>query len=275
MKKMNLTKIAQDVKNTAGKYSPEILTGFGIAGMLTAIVVTAKATPKALKCIEAEKERQNRELSNLAKEQGTDIYEKVTKLKPWDVAKVTWKCYVPTAVLATASTVCLIGATSVNAKRTAALATAYKISETALHEYREKVIETIGEKKEEEVRDKVAQQKLADNPVSSNTVIITSKGNTLCYDAFSGRYFRSDIEKIRRAENTLNRLMFTDMYVSLNEFYDELELEHTDIGQQLGWNMDDGLLEIDFSSQLTEDGEPCLVISYNHSPKYEYSTLMY
>ena len=275
MKKLNLTKMVQDARNTAGKYSPQILTGLGIAGMLTTVVLAVKATPKALKNIDAEKERQNDELSKQAKEQGIDICEKVTNLKPIDTVKATWKCYIPAVVTGAASTACLIGACSVNTRRTAALATAYKISETALHEYREKVIETIGEKKEEEVRDKVAQQKLADNPVASNTVIITTKGNTLCYDAFSGRYFRSDIEKIRRAENSINRRMFTDMYVSLNEFYDELELDHTDIGHQLGWNMDDGLLEIDFSSQLTEDGEPCLVISYNHSPKYEYSTLMY
>lgn len=275
MKKLNLTKIVQDTKNSMGKHSPEILTGFGIAGMFATVLLAVTATPKALKRIDAEKERRNEELSKQAEEQGIDIYEKVTKLTPWEVTKATWKCYIPAAVTGTMSTVCLIGACSVNTRRTAALATAYKISETALHEYREKVIETIGEKKEEEVRDKVAQQKLADNPVASNTVIITTKGNTLCYDAFSGRYFRSDIEKIRRAENALNRRMFTDMYISLNEFYDELELEHTDIGRELGWNMDDGLLEIDFSSQLTEDGEPCLVISYNHSPKYEYSTLMY
>lgn len=275
MKKFNLTKIVRNVQKSAGRYTPEILTGIGIAGMITTTILAVKATPKALKLIEDEKDRQNEALEIEAEEKGWDICNEVTKLKPIEVVKVAWKPYIPAVILGVTSSACLIGATSVNTRRTAAIATAYKISESALNEYREKVIETIGEKKEEEVRHKIAKDKIENNPVSSNTVIITGRGNTLCYDAFSGRYFRSDIEKIRRAENVVNRTMFTDMYISLNEFYDELGLEHTDIGSELGWNMDDGLLAIDFDSNLTEDGEPCLVISYRQSPKYDYSKLVY
>lgn len=53
-----------------------------------------------------------------------------------------------------------------HAKRTAALATAYKLSETALTEYKEKVVETIGEKKEQLVRDKIDKDHIDKDPVS-------------------------------------------------------------------------------------------------------------
>ena len=64
-----------------------------------------------------------------------------------------------------------------------------------------------------------------------------------------------------------------DMYCSLNDFYDEIGLSHTDMGDELGWSIEDGLLDIDFGSQITDDGEPCIVLHYNISPKYNYYTL--
>ncbi|MFR8351429.1 MAG: DUF6353 family protein [Blautia obeum] len=45
------------------------------------------------------------------------------------------------------------------------------------------------------MKDAVAKDKVEKNPVVTREVIITEKGNTLCYDAISGRYFKSDIEK--------------------------------------------------------------------------------
>lgn len=262
MKKPNLTNIAYSARRTIKKYGPQILTGVGIGGFVTTVVLSVRATPKALKCIEEEKELKGEE-----------------ELKPLEIVKVAWKPYVPAIGLGIASTVCLIGANSVSTRRTAALATAYKISETALAEYKEKVIETIGEKKEKEVRDKIAEKKIKDNPVSQNTVIITGRGHTLCYDAHSGRYFESDIEKIRKAENIINNKIRNDMYASLNELYDLLGLSHTEMGSKLGWNIDrlptNYGLEFYFSSQLSENDEPCLIISYSEPPVYDYSTLAY
>lgn len=256
MGKFNLSKITQDVGKFIAKRSPEILTGLGIAGMLTTTVLAVKATPKAMILIEKKKE-----------------YEQVDKLTAMDTIKTTWKCYVPSAVTATMSTLCLIGASSVNTKRNAALATAYSLSETALKEYREKVVETIGEKKEEKVRDAVAKDMIEKHPVKDSQVIITDKGQTLCYEPISDRYFKSDIESIRRIANDLNRQMFSDMYVSLNDFYYEIGLKGTEIGQQLGWNVNRGLIDLRFSAQLSEDDTPTLVMDYIVPPRYGYQEL--
>ena len=104
--------------------------------------------------------------------------------------KAAFKCYIPSAVITTLSVGCIIAASNINHKRNAALATAYSLSESALKLYQEKVIETVGEKKEQQIRDEVAKEQIARNPVSKNEVIVTSSGNTLCYDVLSGRYFK-------------------------------------------------------------------------------------
>lgn len=255
--KKEITKSFLSLKTAIKKHSPEILTGIGIAGMITTTVMAVRATPKALILIEERKEEIGAE-----------------KLEAMDMVKTTWACYIPAAITGTLSVACLIGASSVNARRNAALATAYTLSESALKDYQGKVIEMFGEKKNEAVKDAVAKDKVEKNPVVTREVIITEKGNTLCYDAISGRYFKSDIEKIKKAECELNRQMLDDMYVSLNDFYYEIGLDSVKLGDKLGWNVDSGYIDLSFSSQLASDGTPCLVIDYSVAPRYDYRNLL-
>ena len=262
MKKQNVLKVFNTIKRVVGKKSPEILIGFGIAGMITTVGLAIKATGPALKKIEAEQIRQNEEHGH------------IVKIKHVDAVRAAWKCYIPTIITGSVSIACIIGANTVHSKRKAAIATAYKLSEKAFTEYKGAVLEEFGEEKEKVIRDKVAEKNLAEHPVTNTQVIVTGIGKQLCYDGISGRYFESDIETIRAAVNRLNRTLTYDMYVSLSEFYDELGLEHTSVSDELGWNIDQGCIEIDYGSRIANDGRPCLTIDYLVAPKYDFSTLM-
>lgn len=253
MSKAGILKAVGSVQTTLKRHSPEILTGVGISGMLATTVLAVKATPKALLLIEEKKEE-----------------EAVDKLTPADTIKTTWKCYIPAAVTGTMSVLCLVGASSVSARRNAALAAAYTLSESAIREYKDKVVETIGENKEREVRDAVAKSRVESNPVSKQEVFVTGVGNTLCYDILSGRYFYSTADKIKRSANILNEKLLDQSYVSLNDFYYELGLEGTDLGVALGWSISQGLVTIDFSTQLSENDVPCLVVDYDRMPIYDF-----
>lgn len=257
MSKGNMSTFIASVKNALSDHSPEILTGIGIAGMVTTTVLAVKATPKALKLIEAKKEALE-----------------VEKLTPVETVKTAWKPYIPAAVTGVISVACLVGASSVNASRNAALAAAYNISATALSDYKEKVIETIGEKKEKAVRDKVAEEQLKKAPADANTTIfVTGSGKTRCFDTITKQRFTSDIESIKKSVNELNRRMINgEDYISLNEFYYEIGLDEVAIGDELGWNVTRGLIEVDFSAQLDADGTPCIVLDYKVIPKRGYSS---
>ena len=250
---MNKPKFLRSAKVFVSKHSPEILTAIGISGMIGTTVLAVKGTPKALKLIEQKKQEENKD-----------------KLTPVEVVKTTWKCYLPAAVTCVSSTLCLIGANSVHARRHAALATAYKISESAFNEYREKVVETIGEKKENAIQDSIDKDHIEKNPVANSEVIYTGHGHTLCFDPWSGRHFESDIDRIRKAENDINKRMLHDITgcASLNDFYDELNLPRTEVGDIVGWNVYN-LIDIRIGSQV-DDGRPCIVVGHNHKPDYEY-----
>lgn len=253
MSKQGIRKIARNVQKTMVRYSPEILTGIGIAGMITTAGFCIKGTTKAMQLIELEKENKD-----------------VEKLTPKEVVKTTWKCYIPSAVTCTLSAACLIGATSTNSKRNAALAAAYTLSERAFSEYKEQVIESIGEEKEREVSDNVVKKRIERNPASKSEVTMTNRGNDLCYETLTGRYFRSDMQTIKDALNRLNEKILSYDYVSLTEWFDELGLSSTELSDLWGWRLDDGLVKIDFGSHIADDGSPCLAIRYDIPPQIDF-----
>lgn len=253
MGKLNMSKMLKDVRLSMSKHSPEILTGLGIAGMVSTVVLAVKATPKAL----------------LLKDEAT--YEKDAPLTRTEVVKTCWKCYIPTAIAGTTSIACLVGASAVSAKRNTALAAAYALTETALREYKDKVVEVIGEKKEKAVREAVAKDKMEQNPVSKTEVIVTNKGNALCFDPLSGRYFNTDHDKLRKAENEINARMLDEGCVALNEFYYEIGVDGTSVGENIGWNYNrDRLVKLHLGSMLSDTDIPCIVLDFAVAPYYGY-----
>lgn len=271
---MKLKTLFNSIGAGAKKHSPEILTGLGIAGMVATVVLAVKATPKALelideaKCVEPDEIATVEEAMALSETNGR-------VLKPIEVVKVAWKPYIPAMATGLVSIACLISAQSVSNKRYAALTAAYEISTTTLKDYRSKVKEIVGEEKEKEIRKEVVKDKMEKNPANESTVIVTGGGSTLCYDAYSDRYFESDVDKIRRAVNTLNWKITSggEMYISLNEFYDEIGLKHTTVGETVGWRPDKGLIDICYGSQLTENDRPCVVIEFLVPPEHGFDSL--
>ena len=251
---MDISKLIESSKKKLSDNAPEIMIGFGLAGMLTSTIMAVKATPKAMAIIEEEEDYLNRELTKMEK------------------AKLVWKPYVPAALGYCASTALIIGANNVNSKRSAMFAGAYKLSEQTLATYRDKVIETIGEEKEREISDKVARDKVKEARQTSYHAneVIYGTGQCLCYDPISGRYFNSDMDKIRKVENDLNYRLMKENMISLNEFYTELGMECTDMGFKYGWNIDEGLIEVRFTSTITDDNKLCLVVTFARSPRLDF-----
>ena len=251
-----------------------------MVGVITTAVMAVQATPKALSIIDDEVFRRYEDslidkdisyVEYLNCPEGYSVSDRIKTLPKLDLIRLTWRCYAPTMLMGGLTIGCIISANSINLRRNAALASVYSLTESALKEYQAKVVETFGEAKERKVRDEIAKDRLAKDPVANKEIIITGRGDTLCYDSIGGRYFKSDIEKIRKIENKLNRDMLNgDMFLSLNDVYYELGLSPTTLGEELGWDVQNGLLEFDFSSQLTEDGTPCLVLNYSIEPRYNF-----
>jgi len=227
--------------------SPAILTGMAVAGVITTTFLAVKATPRALQEIsEAESEF----IEPLTVNQ--KIY-------------LTGHNYIPAVITGVMTISCIIMAQSINASRYAALMGALDASVSEFKQYKDKVTETMGEGKEQKIREAVAQDKVNADPASNREVIITGNGDVLCYDTLSGRYFTSDVESIRKAVNDVNAQILNDGYASVNEFYGRIGLSSNAIGEELGWNTDN-LLDVKYDYVAAEDGKPCLALNYQAAP---------
>ena len=258
MNKQQLLMSAKKVKKKIIRKSPIILSAVGISGMYISVASAIKATPKALALIDLHRERE---------EKGFE--DPLTRI---DIVKLTWKCYIPTAIMLGISTACLIGANTANGRQKAALATAYALSETALHEYKDKVVNFVGAEKAQKIKEAVAQEKIDKKPLKDKEVIVTAKGENLCFEPLTSRYFKTSIEDLERSANELNKRMRSENSISVNDWFETIGLKTVEgcVGEDAGWNIDTGYIEISLAPAIADDGSPCLVIVYDNPPRYDY-----
>lgn len=223
--------------------STSILTALAISGGVTTVVLSAKAGYKSALIIEAHEH-----------EYGLIINKR-------EKVELVWKYYIPTLISGSLSVVSIVASTKISSRRTAAITAAYSLSEKAFSEYKDKVVETLGDKKEKKLRDEIAQEKINANPPSN---IVIGNGQVLCCDLFTGRYFNSDMETLRKAQNDLNAYLMRHDRATLSHFYDLIDLSHTSYSWDIGWTSDK-LLELNFSTVLSDDKRPCLAFEFNYT----------
>jgi hypothetical protein len=255
---MTLVDLAKRAEKLVADRSPLILTAVGVTGTITTAVLTGKAAIKADRLLEKEKYYQSQR-SNTP----------VEVLPPKEMFLLVWKLYIPPASVGALTVTSIILANQIGTRRAAAMAAAYALSEKAFTEYKEKVVEKIGENKERLVRDDLAQDQVRNNPVTDNQILMTGGGTVLCYEPFTGRYFNSDMESLKKAQNDLNYQVLSNYYASLSDFYDLVGLPRTKISDDLGWNSDE-ILELNFSTVLSDDGRPCISIDFKVAPIRDY-----
>lgn len=262
----NVWKLMGDGLKVASQFvvenSPTILTALGICGGATAIVLAIKETPKAIDDIQ---ELEKEELHEAAEsEEETPVVHH--RIMPR--VKIYAKAYWPTVLMFTSSAICVIFANKIHLKRNAALLAAYQLSTMNLNDLKKKIEEVDGKKKLKALEDDISKDKVTTNPVPSNITVI-GPGDHLIYDVPSGRYFRSNIENVRKAVFEINTQLQATNCATLNDFYDYLGIDHIGIGNDLGWrcySINDCLLEMEYSSHIAENGVPCLVLKYEVSP---------
>ena len=231
-----------------------ILTVVGSAGVVATAVMTAKATPKAMRLLEQAKEKKGEDLTKL------------------EVVQVAGPAYIPAVVTGVATIVCIFGANTLNKRQQAALTSAYALLDQSYKDYKKKVKEVYGEEAHEKIKQELAKDEYKEND------ILVSEGTHLFYDMYSNRYFESTLAKVKQAEYDLNRILVMKGYAYLNEFYVALGIDMIESGWDLGWspgsNLDMYWQEwIDFSHTKTDmgDGTECYIIEMWQEPCLDFA----
>ena len=249
----------------AVKHSPGIMAGLAIAGVATTAYLAFKSSPKAYAIVDAKKQDLD-DIDETDKETRRKIrLEMVRELAP---------VMAPVVISGVITMILIFGSHSLNIRRQAVLSAAYSATQTAYQEYKDKTRSLVGPKKSTAIHDEIMNDHIekAEAP-TDKTIIVTGDGDYLCYDDYSGRFFQSNHEKIRSVINEINYRLISEMYISLNEFYDEIGLPPIKMGDDIGWNVDSGLFDVVFTTTLSKDNRPCLILNYDVEPRYDYRNL--
>lgn len=244
---MNFKATMKNAERMVTRNSPNILTALGVAGLVGTAYLTARAAYKHAQI----------------------MGEESPSLTPREEFEKVWKLYIPAVAVGVTSAGCIIGSNRIGTRRTAAMAAAYTLSERAAAEYRDKVVEKFGEKKEQEVRDAVAAD--AAQRSERQVPIVMDQNMVWTMDNFTKREFPCTMEALKKAQNDFNYRMLHEGWGSLNEFYDFLGQPHSQIGESLGWSADH-LLELNFSATLGSHSTPMLVFDYHDKPRADFDS---
>jgi hypothetical protein len=264
-----LTQAVDRVKYLLTDNSTVILTGVGVAGTVGTAVLASRASFKAAELIRGAEEMLPEKFELVPLEDGNATTETIPgKLSKTEKVKLVWIHYLPPAAVGITTVASIIMASRISSKQIAGLVVASGVSERALQEYRTKVVEKLGDRQETALRDEIAQDQMARNPASSQ-VIIAGSGDVLCFEPLTGRYFNSTIESIKKAENKVNYEIIHYDYASLSSFFEEIGLRPTDYSDTVGWNPANRL-DVTFTTTMSDDNRPCLVIGFASMPRVDY-----
>lgn len=242
------------------KNSSLILSVVSSIGVITTTVLAIKATPKAIKLIEEEKQKKSKVVTktiyadNQQYSKTEIVYE---DLSPLDIIKIAWKPYIPTGISMFSTLICIFGNTYLNYKTQTSLVSAYAVLDRTYKQYAEKAKELYGENADKEIKQEIAR----DNYNDSN--YIHREDKKLFFEFQTMRYFESTIEEVIMAENMLNQELAATGYVSMNDFFRFLHLDPLPYANHVGWCDHGNYHEIEFQHEkmVLEDGLECILLN--------------
>lgn len=255
--------IAKKIVIFGTKNSTTILTVCAVGGTVGTAVATGKAVVEARDTIKAHEMDNELRCERIEQVNGviSDHVVYYRERTTFEKFCLTWKCWVFPAFLCGSTIGCIVGMNHIHSSRNLALAAAYSMSEEAAREFRDKVSDTIGEKKVKKIENEIVQDHIENSEV--NDIVYTPYGEQLMYDDWSGRYFRSGQNEVEKSVNRLNKRMNRKRCAStVNDLYELLGLPVLEIGNKFGWlyelDDEDDDVKVTFHPAMSSHGEACI-----------------
>ena len=256
--KEKMVKIYNKSEMKVRKYSPEILAGVGVVGVIASTVMACKATTK-LNDILAESKEQLEQIKTVAVDPAyADKYTEDDAKKDTTITYVQTgvkvaKLYAPSVILCTSSLGCLLASNNILKKRNAALSAAYMTVDKSFKEYRRRVAERFGDEVEKEIRYNIKAKEIVTvdeegNEVKETVKVMEGADNPTTYSDYA-RFFdescpawQNDPEYnltfLRAQQQYANDLLKANGRLFLNDVYKMLGIDITKAGQVVGWVYD-------------------------------------
>ena len=256
--KEKLMNVYNSVKWNVEKHSPEILLGVGVVGVVATTVTACKATMKLNdildECVETrEKIKEVAENPKYDDKYSEEDAQKDLTINYVQTGVKIVKLYAPSVALGVFSVGCLLGSHNVMQKRNAALSAAYLTVDKSFKEYKQRVIDRVGEEVEKEIRYGIKAEEIETTIQNEDGTETTVKETIKTMDPNlysdyarffdeASPYWQSDPEYnlvfLKAQQQYANDLLRAKGRLFLNDVYDMLGIEKTKAGQIVGWVYD-------------------------------------
>ncbi len=250
---MSLETFLNTTKQTVQDNSPSILAALAVGGVVTTGLIAHSAGVQY-----------GRDL-----EYRVSVNDNHVPLTGKEKFELYWKSHAPIFIIGATTITCIIAGTAINNRRNAALAGLVTLGEVTLREYKDKVAQVVTKQKAEQVDKELAQDKL--DRADSSEIIYVGDGDILLFDTLTSRTFKSTRLAVEKAEVEMGRKLLGEMYISQNEWYDEIGLDRIAMGDDVGWNHDTPL-EVKFIPLIKND-KPVMGIDYRFHPVSSFSRI--
>ena len=256
--KEKLMNVYNGVKGKVEKHSPEILMGVGVVGVVATTVTACRATMKLNDILDECVETRDKIKSVQENPAYDDRYSDEDAQKDLTINYVQTgvkiaKLYAPSVALGVLSVGCLVGSHSVMQKRNAALSAAYLTVDKSFKEYKQRVIDRVGEEVEKEIRYGIKAEEVVETVTDEegNETTVTETVKMMDPNLYSdyarffdeaSPYWQKDPEYnlvfLKAQQQYANDLLRAKGRLFLNDVYDMLGIEKTKAGQIVGWVYD-------------------------------------
>ena len=285
------------------KHSPEVLIGVGIVGIVASTVLACRATLKVNYILdEAESNldkikdvKEQVESGLIPQKNGAVVYTDKDYKK--DIALVhvkkygeLTKLYAPAVTLGVAGVVCILSSHNIMRKRNIALMAAYKAIEQSFYNYRQRVIEEYGERKDYQYRNGIREIDVIE-PAYTDEEGKKHKAGVKTVEVFDptqrsqyARFFDEscanwcktpeyNLAFVRCQQTFANDMLKARGHVFLNDVYDMLGMDRTREGAVVGWVIskegdnfiDFGLYDVNNpgARRFVNGAEPSILLDFN------------
>lgn len=240
----------RSLAKSAKKYTPQLLIGMGLAGMAGAVISGIIEAPKVEQSILDAKREARRKKKRFTKKKETEM---------------RVRGHARTIALFTFSFLAICGGSSIHTRRNVAIGAALETTKVAATEYRRSVKKIVSE---DQARDIDEDFETRTKKKADKTIIITGD-NYLVKDDFTNIIFESSIEKLEHAANEMNKRMREEQYISLDEWYDAIDVQHAPINTMVGWNFNIGYISLSYDAEIYNN-KPVVVLRYNNMPDEDF-----
>ena len=259
---MKFKAIIGTVTFTLKKYSPEILLGVGVVGVVGSTVLACKATLKAEGILDEHLEKKSKIEEAVILASANNEYEyseedeaQDRRVLMFSTAGKFIRIYGPPVTLMIFSVGCILGAHHIMKKRNVALMAAYKLVEEAFSKYRQRVVAELGEAADtkfyygEEPNGK--ERTITDADGTEHT----QDGINLHLSGFSrsfaperpdqmgswegstqwSKVHEYNLDFLKAKEEHFNNQLLIKGFVTINDVFSELGFPATEAGMICGW----------------------------------------